>query len=214
MTSEKVKTILSRQGIASAQNELAFFFRRICSDLRWDPIRWESKLQRMLDRNKKLIGTSTKERSYARGNMNAQFTADKLTWRTFMDALRFLGPRGAKLYIELEWAGNRRTQHAIRLNLRQEATPADAADEMEMLEEADPSLILSAPEPLSVDESIEKASEPTVLPPAPPSLTVEEQLARRVNELQQARSRLRESVSRLSDDDEAPTDDSDDPDEE
>jgi len=209
MTSEKVKNILSKQGIASAQNELAFFFRRICSELRFDPIRWEAKLQRYLDRNKNLIGSTNKDRSYARGNMNAMFTADKLTWRTWMDALRFLGARGAKLTLELDWPGNRKTYHQIRLNLKQGSSPEDAADDLEMLEELGPSAVASPPIPLSVDEAIEQSETRNASPGIPepqPLPTVEDQLRRHTEMLRQARRGLQQSTRALADDDdEAPT---------
>jgi hypothetical protein len=213
MTSEKVKTILSKQGIASAKNELAFFFRRICSELKFDPIRWEGKLQRWLDRNKSLIGSTSKDRSYARGNMNSQFTADKLTWRTFMDSLRFIGAVGAHLTLELEWAGKRKTYHQIKLNLKQGNTQEETADDEEMLEELSSSVIGQAPIPLSVDESIERAQREHELSSAIPEVealpSVEEQLKRHTDTLRQARSKLRASSSGLRDlvdEDEAPTD--------
>lgn len=217
MTSEKVKNILSKQGIASAQNELAFFFRRVCSELKFDPIRWEAKLQRWLDRNKSLIGNTSKDRSYARGNMNSQFTADRLTWRTFMDALRFLGARGARLTLELDWAGNRKTYHQIKLNLKQGDSQEETADDEEMLEELNGSALAHPPIPLSIDESIERAQHEETTAAIPEAVvlpSVEEQLKRHTDTLRQARSKLRESSNTLrtlvSDDDEAPSEPDDD----
>lgn len=195
MTSEKVKSILTPAGIASAKNELAFFFRRICSELHWDIYRWEAKLQRYLDRNAKLIGSTSKDRSYARGNLNSQFSADRFTWRTFMDALRFLGPSSARLTIELGWAGGRKTYHTTRLNLRQHGTVGEDADDIEMLEgAANPAF---SPIPLSVDESIEHAQAaeaasegtgPDAVPPIPKTPSIEEQLRQHSDSLRGLRA--------------------------
>jgi hypothetical protein len=88
---DKIRKIVSPEGIKEAKNELAHLFRMICWELGIGPNEWEYKLRKYLELTEASIPRNAKDRSYARGNLNAQLMDKKMTWTTFMRGLKFLG---------------------------------------------------------------------------------------------------------------------------
>jgi hypothetical protein len=119
MASEKIKNILSPDGMKQAQGELSFFFRKILWNIGMTTHLWEFKLQRFLERHERTIPKNAKDRSYAKGNLNTQFTNPQMTWRTFMEALMFLGPKKIRLDLHLEWPRGDTTVHTMNIRTRQ-----------------------------------------------------------------------------------------------
>lgn len=120
MASEKkLNRIMSPEGIREAQGELAFFARKILSEIKMTGPRWEYKLQMFLEKHAKTIPKNAKDRSYARGNLNTQFLSENMTWRTFIEFLMFLGPTKIGFKLELEWPNRVKTTHGINIRTRQ-----------------------------------------------------------------------------------------------
>lgn len=119
MASDKIRKILNDTA-SSARSELAAFFRKILLDIHMTPQKWEYLLGTFLAKYEAPSLEDSKTRSYARGNINTQFTADTMTWRTFMDALRFLNPLKVKVTFEFEWGNNVTTSHSMTMRMRHE----------------------------------------------------------------------------------------------
>lgn len=66
-------------------------------------------------------------KSSARGNLNKELVRDKITWKVFRKALRFLGPSFIRFEIHFEWADGTKSIHGVDLN----AGPVDETAEYE-----------------------------------------------------------------------------------
>lgn len=118
-TDKKLSRIISPEGLKEARTELAFFARKIMGDIGMTGPRWEYYLQLSLEKSAKRIPKNTKDRSYARGNLNTQFMGSNMTWRTFVEFLMFLRPRKLRLTLEVEWPNRVITTHSMRIRTRQ-----------------------------------------------------------------------------------------------
>lgn len=118
MNSTKLKKILSDEGPQTAKNELATLFRIVAKKHGVDEILWNYLLTRYVERFfPKLMGT--KLGSYARGNLNQQLQLDTMTWKAFMDGVRFLNPDRVKLKVEFVWGSGENAETVSHdLNLR------------------------------------------------------------------------------------------------
>lgn len=129
MASEKIKRILTQDGLKEAVGELSYFARKILHDINMTPSLWEIKMIQYLERHQPNVPSNPKDRSYARGNLNTQFTNQQMTWRTFMEFLLFLNPIKIRLELHLTWANNRTTIHTMNIRTRQGGDLASPADE-------------------------------------------------------------------------------------
>ncbi len=152
MASEKIRKILSDEGVKESKGELSHFARTILQDIHMTPALWEYRLQRYLEKHEGLVPKNAKDRSYARGNLNTQFTSDSMTWRTFMEFLRFLGMTKIKITFDFTWDGFRKSTHVMNIRTRQ--SPEDS-----LL--AEPTIIGNRP---SEEDDI-----PDVVPPPTPA---------------------------------------------
>jgi hypothetical protein len=115
---DKVQKIISPEGIKNARNELAHLFRTIAWETGVRGPEWEYKLRKYLEQLGPQLKTA-KDRSYARGNLNAQLMDRKMTWRTFIEAMNFLGALRMRLKVELDWPNNQSSTHTMQVRLRQ-----------------------------------------------------------------------------------------------
>lgn len=115
---DKIKKIISPEGIKAARNELAYFFRLIAFESGVGGPEWEYKLRKYLEQNESSLPRNPKDRSYARGNLNTQLMDTKMTWNVFKQALLFLGATKVKLKIELTWPKGAVTHHEMNIRMR------------------------------------------------------------------------------------------------
>lgn len=130
MASDKIKDILSPDGARKAEGELSYLARIILRDVGMTNYIWESKLQEYMERNKKRVPKNKKDRSYYRGNLNTQFTNPKMTWRVFLEFLRFLNPIKIKITVSMTWGGSHKTTvHSVNIHTRNEGRAKSIAEE-------------------------------------------------------------------------------------
>lgn len=55
-------------------------------------------------------------KSSARGNLNKELVRDKITWKVFRKALRFLGPSFIRFEIHFRWSDGTTSVHGVNLN--------------------------------------------------------------------------------------------------
>jgi hypothetical protein len=120
---DKIRKIVSPEGIKEAKNELAHLFRMICWELGIGPNEWEYKLRKYLELTEASIPRNAKDRSYARGNLNAQLMDKKMTWTTFMRGLKFLGVTKINFAVSLTHPSGKVTEH--RMGIRTRLTAED-----------------------------------------------------------------------------------------
>lgn len=125
---DKIKKIISPDGIKAARNELAYLFRLIGWETGVGGPEWEYKLRKVLEQNEKNVPSNPKDRSYARGNLNTQLMDDKMTWNVFKQALQFLGLTKVKLKIECTWPDNTVTLHEMNIRMRNSTRERNLAE--------------------------------------------------------------------------------------
>jgi hypothetical protein len=119
---DRIRKIISPDGLKRAKNELAYLFRLIAYEIGLHGGLWENNLRKYLDRTEHGVPKNNKDRSYARGNLNTQLMDDKMTWNVFMQGLKFLGATKIKFKVELTWPSGRTTTHSmnVRANVPEE----------------------------------------------------------------------------------------------
>jgi hypothetical protein len=119
---DRIRKIISPDGLKRAKNELAYLFRLIAYEIGLHGGLWENNLRKYLDRTEHGVPKNNKDRSYARGNLNTQLMDDRMTWNVFMQGLKFLGATKIKFKVELTWPSGRTTTHSmnVRANVPEE----------------------------------------------------------------------------------------------
>jgi hypothetical protein len=189
---DKIRKIISPEGIKNARNELAYFFRLIAWEIGLGGPEWEYKLRKYLEQTDRTVPSNPKERSYARGNLNTQLMDNRMTWNVFKQGLLFLGAIKVKLKIELTWQNGRTTIHEMNIRMRQNENEPTVAE----VDAETPPAAYKAPSADALQMPVEPSTESA---------------AERRHALQQeARRRFRKQHQPIEQDDtEAPSDDED-----
>lgn len=116
---DRIRKIISPDGLKRAKNELAYLFRLIAYEIGLHGGLWENNLRKYLDRTEHGVPKNNKDRSYARGNLNTQLMDDKMTWNVFMQGLKFMGASKIKFKVELTWPSGRTTTHSMNVRVPQ-----------------------------------------------------------------------------------------------
>lgn len=116
---DRIRKIISPDGLKKAKNELAYLFRLIAYEIGLHGGLWENNLRKYLDRTEHGVPKNNKDRSYARGNLNTQLMDDRMTWNVFMQGLKFMGASKIKFKIELTWPSGRTTTHSMNVRVPQ-----------------------------------------------------------------------------------------------
>lgn len=116
---DRIRKIISPDGLKKAKNELAYLFRLIAYEIGLHGGLWENNLRKYLDRTEHGVPKNNKDRSYARGNLNTQLMDDKMTWNVFMQGLKFMGASKIKFKVELTWPSGRTTTHSMNVRVPQ-----------------------------------------------------------------------------------------------
>lgn len=116
---DRIRKIISPDGLKKARNELAYLFRLIAYEIGLHGGLWENNLRKHLDRTEHGVPKNNKDRSYARGNLNTQLMDDRMTWNVFMQGLKFLGASKIKFKVELTWPSGRTTTHSMNVRVPQ-----------------------------------------------------------------------------------------------
>lgn len=178
MASDKIKHALSDEGIREAENELAFLFRKTCRELGMMPRNWEARLQSHMDRDvaprlaeRQRLAEPGKTRTaqeeatalaYAKGNINTQLLAPTMTWRTFMEAMRFLGPVGVDFTLKLHWPHGTFTEHTI--SVRGRSSDVSILDEMLLTEDIPTQALKSGDERVAAAPTVTRSANPDDVP--------------------------------------------------
>lgn len=129
------------KGVDEARNVLARMFRQMLRDLRIDHAIWHRKMMSYLSDSRRVVAPTSKERAYARGNLNKELRRPRMTWRTFSDkAIPFLNPLRIRFIIEADWPNGKTTRHMTTLDRAAyalEEHPEDHPDESEKHETTD-----------------------------------------------------------------------------
>lgn len=64
---------------------------------------WDSKMNIFLDDKTNHIRTNGKDRSSAKGNFNKAFKSGYMSWKTFRQAIKFLGAASFRIEIHINW---------------------------------------------------------------------------------------------------------------
>jgi hypothetical protein len=116
---DRIRKIISPDGLKRAKNELAYLFRLIAYEIGLHGGLWENNLRKYLDRTEHGVPKNNKDRSYARGNLNTQLMDDRMTWNVFMQGLKFMGASKIKFKVELTWPSGRTTTHSMNVRVPQ-----------------------------------------------------------------------------------------------
>lgn len=112
-----------------ARNPLARLYRKILMDLQVSPAQMNKNMLAWLDDPRNNIPNNGATRSSERGNLIKEMTRPNMTWKVFMKCIRFLRPLNIKLTVELEWAGQRKTQHELSVRVNHAEAVASGEDE-------------------------------------------------------------------------------------
>lgn len=100
---------------------LANLWQKIASD---DPVnggmsfnRWSKWMESYLDDPRNGIKNNTKDRASARGNLTKEILKDKMTWKVFCKALRFINVIKFRITIEPQWANGTTTSFSATVNI-------------------------------------------------------------------------------------------------
>ena len=178
MASGKISRLLS--GVGDEQrSDLAALWSRILRRMKVNENRFNYLLKEYLDRQAR---STNRDREWARGTIVGQLTNTSMTWRTFMDAMRFLGACRLKLKLTLVFEDGREDEHQITLNIREpdELTTPGIPEAVEPERPLESTTIPRVPKELSdhVDEHGYAKAEPG---------TIENALSAHVKTLQRMR---------------------------
>lgn len=136
---DKVRLIISPEGLRKARSELAYFFRKIAYKAGVNGTVWDYRLRRYLD-NLQNSPRNSKDRSYARGNLNTQLFDDRMTWNVFKQGLIFLGATKVNMRLEITWESKKVRVYDMDIRMRQtevHLTPSEQDLEEFQLEKAE-----------------------------------------------------------------------------
>jgi len=153
---EEKKDILEQPdwGVGTARGALAKLFRTILKDLKIGGPEWERHMQRALDDPRGPAPRNSKDRSTLKGNWNKALKADRMSWKTFQQALRLLSPVSARFEVQLTWLKGTTTIHYINQEIggfRQEDFNDEDIDQYSALsDQVTAQLIPKADEPMEM----------------------------------------------------------------
>ena len=78
---------------------------------------WNKWMDSYLNDPRNGIKNNTKDRASARGNLSKEILKDKMTWKVFCKALRFINVIKFKVTIEPQWANGRTTSFSATVNI-------------------------------------------------------------------------------------------------
>ncbi len=104
-------------GARDARGVLAKLFRVVMKNIGFNHTRWEVQMQRVLDDPRNPVPRNSKDRSSFKGNLNKALKSDRMTWKVFEKALRFLGPRSIRFEIHCTWANGKTSIHGFNQEL-------------------------------------------------------------------------------------------------
>ncbi len=104
-------------GVREARGVLAKLFRTVMKNIGFTNTRWEVQMQRVLDDPRNPVPRNSKDRSSFKGNLNKALKGDRMTWKVFEKALRFLGPRSIRFEIHCTWGNGETSIHGFNQDL-------------------------------------------------------------------------------------------------
>lgn len=123
-----------QRGVDRARDLLSAFYRQILKELNIKPFTWARLMERHMNNPRVLLSARGKNRASYRGNLRRALLKDTMTWKVFERGILFLGPRGARFTIVLEWPDGRETVHETRIdlsNVELDEAEADAGDQQQ-----------------------------------------------------------------------------------
>lgn len=86
---------------------------------------WDTKMNMFLDDKTNHIRANGKDRSSAKGNFNKAFKSGSMSWKTFRQAMKFLGARSFRVEIHINWGkyanpDRRVTIHGVNIPITEE----------------------------------------------------------------------------------------------
>lgn len=150
---------LDDRGVSRARGVLSRLFRVILCQVKLSGPQWEMLMDRMLNDPRNPMPKNSKDRSSQKGNLNKALKGDRMTWKTFEKALRFLAIQKVKFIVEPTWANGRTTHHWVTQELGSftledfEMTDSEAAEFLEQITAQ--AAIVPPPELESIDEAVD-----------------------------------------------------------
>lgn len=103
MSNEAVKALLSNNAPPAAMTDggiLADLFRRMLTSLNVDEFKWDELMDKFVRQELQLIENPEAGTYDALGaNLTKELTAPTMTWKTYLNSLRFLGLTGAQFTV-------------------------------------------------------------------------------------------------------------------
>lgn len=121
------------RGKTKTNDTLNGLWREILDGMDIGPVAWERKMTAFMSNARLMLAFRGLNRNSVRGNLRkALLNSKRLTFRQFERGLLFLGVKGARFIVVLEWHNNQETVHERRINLEQVTiTKADLSDDPE-----------------------------------------------------------------------------------
>lgn len=123
MASSKADTAFTPDGIQKARDELTALFRRIGAENQLSGQRWNMLIEEFVRNYDAASLNNPRDRSYARGNISSQLLDTHMTWKVFMDGLRFLNPDKATIAVEMDWGDGTVSKHQLPIQVRAPGVP-------------------------------------------------------------------------------------------
>lgn len=152
---EKLNRVLGAQDkrAREADGVLSRAFRKIMAEMGVTMELWEGNMKRYLQDPRNRIPQNSKDISSARGNLVKELVRGDMSWKVFVKALKFLGPKSVRLKLEITWWNNRTTIHEIPVHTSDVdlTTPPEPVVRTSMVEN------LPMVEPIVTTERLERA---------------------------------------------------------
>lgn len=113
------------KGLTEARGVLTHIFRKILMERGVNSYVWDRYMRSYLQNPLNQVPQNSKDRSSARGNLNKELRRDKMSWKVFVKALRFLGPMRIKFEVHLLWGNGETTVHSVELTQNHLSTEAE-----------------------------------------------------------------------------------------